>query len=62
MVVINVIPMEVIGKQWRTVVGCIGFWQIGNIAFAGLAYLIPNWRHLSLATGVISAPILLTCL
>ena len=59
LVVNFVIPMEIIGERWRTLCGCAGLWQLGSISFSGLAYLIPNWRHLSLATALISAPLLL---
>ena len=62
MVVTYIIPIEVVGHQWRTVCGCIGFWQIGQMAFAGLGTLIPDWRNLSFATAVICAPLLLSWL
>ena len=60
MVVNFVLPMEFVGPKWRTFCGCIGFWACGLMSLALLGYLIPNWRHLTLACFAGGIPLLFT--
>ncbi|XP_071086281.1 organic cation transporter protein-like [Haliotis cracherodii] len=51
--------MEFMGCKWRAVVTALPFWPVGVTLFACFGYLIPNWRYLHVASGVLSAPYLL---
>ncbi|XP_074645807.1 organic anion transporter 3-like [Tubulanus polymorphus] len=53
-----VLAMEFMDPKWRTVVGFRFGWQVGHCVTALMAYLLPDWRKLSLATGLISLPLL----
>lgn len=60
MVVNFVLPMEWVGRKWRTFCGCIGFWAIGLMILPLWAYFIRSWRYLTMATSVCGLPLLLT--
>ena len=48
-----VLVMELVGGKWQTVVG-IGFeapWVVGWFILAGVAYALPDWQHIQLATS-----------
>ncbi|KAI0220240.1 Organic cation transporter protein [Lamellibrachia satsuma] len=47
MVVNFVMPLEFVGRRWRTFCGCIGFWALGVMLLAPMAFFIPQWRHLT---------------
>ena len=51
MVINFVLPLEVVGREWRTFCGCIGFWAIGVGTLPILAYLLPHWRHLAMVSS-----------
>ena len=55
-----VLPLEYVSARWRTFCGCIGFWAVGTMLLAPLAYYITDWRCLTLTCTAISAPVLLT--
>lgn len=52
MVINFVMPLEFVGRQWRTFCGCIGFWAVGVMLLAPMAYFIPQWRHLTALCSV----------
>ncbi|XP_064613249.1 organic cation transporter protein-like [Liolophura sinensis] len=54
------LPIEFVGKKWRTMTGAIPFWSLGVMTLAFLSWLIPNWRHLSVAFACLGAPLLLS--
>ena len=58
MVVNFVLPMEFVGAKWRTFCGCIGFWAVGHMLLAPLAYVISDWRHLTLTCALLGLPLL----
>ena len=60
MLVNFVLPLEFVGRRWRTFCGCIGFWACGVMSQALLAYLLRDWRHLSAVCSVAGLPLLLT--
>ncbi|XP_046339725.2 solute carrier family 22 member 15-like [Haliotis rufescens] len=53
--------MEFMGCKWRAVVTALPLWPVGGILCAFFGYLIPNWRYLHVASGVLSAPFLFGC-
>ncbi|KAK0060940.1 solute carrier family 22 member 13-like isoform X1 [Biomphalaria pfeifferi] len=50
---------EYLPLRWRTLIPIIPMWPIGTAIFAGVAFLLPNWRYLHLANAALSAPFLL---
>ncbi|KAK7469872.1 hypothetical protein BaRGS_00036092 [Batillaria attramentaria] len=58
LVVNFVLPLEFVTPAWRTFCGCIGFWAVGLITLSGLAFLLRDWRHLTMTTAAISVPML----
>ena len=54
------LPMEFVGRKWRTLTGAIPFWAMGVMSLGLGAYLLRDWRHLSIATAVIGIPLLFT--
>ena len=46
--------MEFVGTKWRVITGLAGmlFWSIGFMILAAIAYGLPNWMHLQLATSI----------
>ena len=52
MVINFVLPMEYVGRQWRTFCGCIGFWACGVMTLAPMAYFIRDWRQLTMAAAL----------
>ncbi|CAI9720482.1 organic cation transporter protein [Octopus vulgaris] len=55
-----ILPMEFIVPKWRTVVGCVGFWAIGICLTSLWAYLIRDWRILTISSACFGFPFLLT--
>lgn len=49
-----IFAIELVRPEKRTRVGILttAFYSIGTILLAGLAYLLPHWRHLSLAVAL----------
>lgn len=60
MVVNFVLPLEVVGRKWRTFCGCIGFWACGVMTLAPLAFFIRDWRNLTLTCSTVGLPMLLS--
>ena len=55
---VTIADMELVGVRWRKDVGVARdlFWVASFLVVAGLAYLIPHWRHLQLALGLLTIP------
>ncbi|XP_076034582.1 solute carrier family 22 member 15-like [Oratosquilla oratoria] len=55
-----VLSQELIGSSWRSVCGLYvsGFFAVGIAFMSLLAYLIPNWRILTLVCAVMGGPFL----
>ncbi|RUS86076.1 hypothetical protein EGW08_006169, partial [Elysia chlorotica] len=51
--------MEFLPMKWRPFTATFPFWGGGVAIFTGAAYLLPNWRHLHLALGILNIPCLL---
>ena len=49
-----IFAIELVRPEKRTRVGILttAFYSIGTVSLAGLAYLLPHWRHLSLAVSL----------
>ncbi|ESO93451.1 hypothetical protein LOTGIDRAFT_147574, partial [Lottia gigantea] len=60
LVVNFVLPLEFVTPAWRTFCGCIGFWAVGLASLALWAYLMHDWRYLTMATSLASIPLLFT--
>lgn len=54
------LPMEFVGLKWRTLTGAIPFWAMGVMSLGLAAFLLPDWRHLSMATAIVGLPVLFT--
>ncbi|XP_013378671.1 solute carrier family 22 member 15-like [Lingula anatina] len=50
LIVSYVWPIEFVGAKWRVVNGAVGFWQVGNMLLALLAYFIRDWKTLVMVT------------
>jgi len=59
LVVNGMMQAEFVGTQYRTVISIFSVWGFGVIIFGFMFKLIPNWRHLCIATAVVSIPILI---
>ena len=59
LVLVYVIPLEVVGRQYRTLCATVDGWCYGCLILALLAYFVRDWRHLSLVTGLIGLPLAL---
>jgi len=59
LVIIHLFLLEFVGTKWRTLVSLVPFWGIGVMLFGIMFKVLPNWRHLCLATGAIGTPIIL---
>ncbi|GAB1600637.1 organic cation transporter protein-like [Argonauta hians] len=55
-----VLPLEFIVPKWRTVVGCVGFWAVGICLTAPWAYLVRDWRILTISSACFGFPFLLS--
>ena len=55
-----VLPLEYVSAKWRTFCGCIGFWAVGTMLLAPIAYYITDWRLLTLTCVAVSVPVLIT--
>jgi len=56
-----VLSLEIVSKEWRAFVG-LSFGVFFSLSFpllAGLAYLIPHWRALGVASSLLFLPFLL---
>ncbi|XP_050402198.1 organic cation transporter protein isoform X1 [Patella vulgata] len=60
LVVNFVLPLEFITPKWRTFCGCIGFWAVGLATLALWAYVLRDWRYLTMGTSA-SSIFLLFC-
>jgi len=58
LVITTMFMMEFVGTKWRTFVGLIPFWGGGVMLFGVLFKVLPNWRHLCIATGCLGAPVI----
>ncbi|XP_064646532.1 solute carrier family 22 member 15-like [Lineus longissimus] len=56
--VAGILPMEFVGPKWRPFITCRFGWRIGNLILVLLAYFIPAWRHLVVASGLIMFPVM----
>ena len=62
LVLVNIYMIEFVGTKWRTFAGVIPMWGLG-VTFFGVAFkLLPNWRHLCMATGILGLPSLIIML
>ena len=62
LVLVNIYMIEFLGTKWRTFAGVIPMWGLG-VTFFGVAFkLLPNWRHLCMATGILGLPSLIIML
>ncbi|CAG7832213.1 unnamed protein product [Allacma fusca] len=44
--------MEFLTPSWRTICGCVSLWPIGEMLLGLIAYLVPNWRYLTVITAL----------
>ena len=54
------LPIEYVGRQWRTFSGCVGTWAIGVATLALVAYFVRDWKQLCLATSCAGIPLLIS--
>ena len=50
---------EFLTPSWRSLCGAVPFWCVGEMLLGLLAYLIPNWRYLTVATAAPAFVVLL---
>ena len=55
LVISSIYPIEFIGKGYRTVIGCFGFWGVGTFSLVLFAYFIRDWRNMSVASALVGA-------
>ncbi|XP_067937878.1 solute carrier family 22 member 4-like [Watersipora subatra] len=61
LLIVNLLlPVEYVGKQWRTLCGCVGTWAIGVATLPLFAFLIRDWTYLCLAISIAGIPILVS--
>ncbi|CAG7723726.1 unnamed protein product [Allacma fusca] len=51
--------MEFLTPSWRAVCGCVSFWPLGEMLLGLVAYLVPNWRFITIATAIPAYVVLL---
>ena len=54
LVLVKIYIIKLLGTKWRTFAGVIPMWGLGITFFGVVFKLLPNWRHLCIATGILS--------
>jgi len=55
----SIYVLEYVGTSWRSAIGFIPFWASGVVILGGLYSLLPNWRHLCIASAITGAPFII---
>ncbi|XP_064622968.1 organic cation transporter protein-like [Lineus longissimus] len=53
----TVLAVEFVGPKWRPLLSIRFGWRVGNFIIIGLAYLLPQWRLLVVASGLFMFPV-----